>query len=208
MAKRTDPLVPILASSVAFVVVGAIVLVFYPRVRDLIGPEQDSVVGMRTSEQVGVPVWVCESEEGVALLIEPWLDPEAAQALGGALKGGPYHFLRLGIYNFAGESSYLFRIPDGGLSSPGGGRPALGSATLLRDEAAAHLRSVLFGLGAVRSVEVAKGQTAQVLLAIEESPENRTAFVSGDLRFERRLIPRGRLEAWRIQPDYQRFKDF
>ena len=89
MAKRTDPLIPILASSVAFVVVGAIVLVFYPRVRDLIGPEQDSVVGTRASEQVGVPVWICRSEEGVALLIEPWLDAESSKVLGGALRGGP-----------------------------------------------------------------------------------------------------------------------
>ena len=112
MPKRTDPLVPILASSVAFVVVGAIVLVFYPRVRDLIGPEQDSVVGTRASEQVGVPVWICNSEEGVALLIEPWLDDESAAMLSDSLRGGPYHFLRLGIYNFAAESPYVFRIPE------------------------------------------------------------------------------------------------
>lgn len=208
MTKRTDPLVPILASSVAFVVVGATVLVFYPRVRDLIGPEMDSVVGVRTSEQIGVPVWLCRSEDGVALLIEPCFDEEAAKVVGAALKGGPYHFLRLGIYNFGRESPYLFRIPEAGLSSPGGGKPACATAALLRPEAPAHLRTVLAGLGSVQSIEVGKGNSAQALLAVEDAPGNRTAFVSGGLRFERKVIQRIRLESWRIHPRYQEFKDF
>ena len=63
-------------------------------------------------------------------------------------------------------------------------------------------------MGAVSSLEVPKGRAAQALLAIEDPPANRTAFVSGELRFERKLIPRGRLEAWRSRPDYQEFKDF
>ena len=208
MTKRTDPLVPILASSVAFVVVGAIVLVFYPRVRDLIGPDKDSVVGVRASAQVGIPIWLCQSEEGVALMIEPCLDAEAARVLGGALEGGPYHFLRLGIYNFDRETPFLFRIPEAGLSSPAGGRPACATANLLRSDVPAHLRTVLDGLGAVQSIEVGKGSSAQALLALAEEPGNRTAFVSGRLRFERRLIQRLTLESWRTHPAYQDFKDF
>ena len=208
MTKRTDPLVPILASSVAFVVVGAIVLVFYPRVRDLIGPEKDSVVGVRASEQVGIPVWLCQSEEGVAMMIEPCLDEDAARVLGAALEGGPYHFLRLGIYNFDRETPFVFRIPEAGLSSPEGGSPACATAALLRSEVPAYLRTVLDGLGAVQSIEVGKGSSAQALLAVKESPGKRTAFVSGHLRFERRLIQRLRLESWRVHPAYQDFKDF
>ena len=59
---------PILGSAVALVVVGAIALVFYPRVARWFGPKESSVGVSVASPTATVPIWVCRSVDGVALL--------------------------------------------------------------------------------------------------------------------------------------------
>lgn len=206
--QRTDPLVPVLASSVAFVVLGAVVLVFYPRISDLVGPERDSVVGTSPAPDVQIPIWVCNPEEGVALMLAPLVDAKGLKALNPAFEVGARHFLRLSVHNFAGPDPYRMRLPETGLSSPGGGAPARPATALLRKDVEPYLRTVLQALGAVDLLEVGRGRCGQALLVLPDSPENRSAFVSGTLRFLRRKVERYALESWRQRPDYEKFKDF
>jgi hypothetical protein len=84
-------------------------------------------------------------------------------------------------------------------------RPA---AFVLRPDAGEALLTVLRGLGAVARLEVAKGRSGQALLVTEGDPRRRTAFVSGDLRFERRELQRRVLASWQNRPDWEEFNDF
>jgi hypothetical protein len=208
MRERSDPLVPLLGLAVALIVVGAFGVVFYPRVVRWLGPRQESVVGEPPSPTATVPVWISRTEDGVALVIEADWDPGTAPALDRALKGGPYRYLRLSVYNFAHEGPFRLELPPQGFASPEGGEPARPAASVLRADAAEHLRAVLRGLGAVAQLEVAQGCSGHALLVTGADPRRRTAFVSGELRFERRELPRRVLASWQNRPDWEEFNDF
>ena len=208
MRERSDPLVPLLGLAVALVVLGAFGVVFYPRVVRWLGPHQESVVGEPPSPTATVPVWISRTADGVALVIEADWDPGTARALDRALEGGPYRYLRLSVYNFAHEGPFLLELPQQGFASPEGGEPARPAASLLRPDAAEHLRAVLRGLGAVARLEVKKGCRGHALLVTPADPRRRTAFVSGKLRFERRELARRVLASWQKKPDWEEFNDF
>jgi hypothetical protein len=208
MRERTDPLVPLLALAVVLVVVGAFGVVFYPRVVRWLGPHEESVVGEPPSPTATVPVWIGRTGDGVALVIEADWDPGTARALDRALSGGPYRYLRLSVYNFAREAPFVLDLPEKGFASPEGGEPARPAAFLLRPDAAEHLQAVLRGLGAVPRLEVAMGCAGHALLVTAADPRRRTAFVSGELRFERRELPRRVLASWQREPDWEEFNDF
>lgn len=206
MRQRTDPLVPVLAAAVSALVVGSVALVFYPRLRDLIGPEAESVVGAVPDPEGPVPVWVCHAEPGVALMIEPVLDDPTAVELGRALRDGPWHFLRLTVHNFTGPATYSLNLPSAGYVSPEGGTPARPARALLRDDADPQAALVLRALGLAPSLRVEVGHQGQALLVIGDDPAGRTAFVSGTLRFERREVARRDLAAWLQKPDLASFE--
>ena len=208
MRERSDPLVPLLGLAVALVVVGAFGVVFYPRVMRWLGPREASVVGRPLSPTATVPVWISRTEDGVALVLEADSDAGTARALDGALDGGPYRYLRLTVYNFAHEGSFVLELPRKGFASPEGGEPARPAAFVVRPDAAEHLRAVLRGLGAVARLEVAKGFRGHALLVTAADPGRRTAFVSGELRFERRELRRRVLASWQKKPDWEEFNDF
>ncbi len=208
MSERADPLVPLLGLAVAFVVVGAFGVVFYPRVVRWLGPHVESVVGEPPSPTATVPVWISRTQNGVALVIEADWDPGTAPALDRGLQGGPYRYLRLSVYNFAHEGPYGLKLPPQGFASPEGGEPARPAAAVLRADAPEHLRAVLRALGAVERLEVAKGCSGHALLVTTADPRRRTAFVSGELRFERRELPRRVLASWQRTPDWEEFNDF
>ena len=208
MRERSDPLVPLLGLAVALVVLGAFGVVFYPRVVRGLGPHEASVVGEPPSPTATVPVWISHTEDGVALMLEADWDGGTARALDGALEGGPYRYLRLSVYNFAREESFLLELPRAGFASPEGGEPARPAVFVLRPDAAEHLQAVLRGLGAVARLEVAKGRSGYALLVTPEDPQRRTAFVSGELRFERRELQRRVLASWQKRPDWEEFNDF
>jgi hypothetical protein len=208
MRERSDPLVPLLGLAVALVVVGAFGVVFYPRVVRWLGPHEASVVGEPPSPTATVPVWISHTEDGVALVLEADWDKGTARVLDGALEGGPYRYLRLSVYNFAREGVFLLELPRAGFVSPEGGEPARPAAFVLRADAAEHLQAVLRGLGAVARLEVEKGRSGHALLVTAEDPQRRTAFVSGELRFERRELQRHVLASWQKRPDWEEFNDF
>jgi hypothetical protein len=208
MRERSDPLVPLLGLAVTIVVVGAFGVVFYPRIARWLGPHEESVVGEPPSPTATVPVWISRTSDGVALVLEADWDGGTARALDRALEGGPYRYLRLSVYNFAREAGYLLELPRAGFVSPEGGEPVRPAAFVLRADAGEHLRAVLRGLGAVARLEVAKGRSGHALLVTQEDPRRRTAFVSGDLRFERRELQRRVLASWQNRPDWEEFNDF
>jgi len=208
MRERTDPLVPLLGLAVALVVVGAFGVVFYPRFVRWLGPHEASVVGEPPSPTATVPVWISRTQDGVALVLEADSDVGTARALDLALEGGPYSYLRLSVYNFAREAEFLLELPRAGFASPEGGEPARPAAFVLRPDASEHLQTVLRGLGAVARLEVAKGRSGHALLVTEGDPRRRTAFVSGELRFERRELQRRVLASWQKRPDWEEFNDF
>lgn len=207
MRQRSDPLTPILGSAVALVVVGAIGLFFYPRISRWFGPARPSVASVSSSPATKVPVWICRSVEGVALLLETQLDEASARVIDRALTGGRYHYLRLSVYNFGRDGSYALAL-DEGLASPEGGPRARTVASLLRKDLPAHERPVLLGLGAVASIEVAKGHHGQILLALAADPATRGSFAGADLMFERRVLERQTLAQWQDNPDLKQFLDF
>ena len=208
MRERSDPLVPLLALAVALVVVGAFGVVFYPRIVRWLGPHEASVVGQPPSPTATVPVWISRTEDGVALVLEADSDVGTARTLDRALEGGPYRYLRLSVYNFAREGVFSMELPREGFASPEGGEPARPAVLALRPDAADHLQAVLRGLGAVARLEVAKGCSGHALLVIAADPRRRTAFVSGELRFERRELQRQVLASWQRKPDWEEFNDF
>ncbi|MHC4959777.1 MAG: hypothetical protein ACYTGN_15550 [Planctomycetota bacterium] len=202
--KRTDPMVPILASAVGLVVVGAIGLVFYPRVARMLGPDRAQIRGVRPSPASTIPVWVCRSVEGVALLLEGL---GATQEIDAAVEDGPYHYLRLSVVNFGGDEPYVVPL-SGALTSPGGGPSAVAVARILKGDVPGHLQPVLRGLGAVEGLEVAKGHRGQALFGLKNDPASRSAFALGSLMFERRELERQTIAAWRRDPDLKKFMDF
>ncbi|MHC4953371.1 MAG: hypothetical protein ACYTGZ_05730 [Planctomycetota bacterium] len=208
--QRTDPLIPILASAVALVCLGAILLVFYPRVRSLVAEGRGAVVRSVPPEGGRVPLWVCRSEKGVAILIEPRVltGTTTDAALDALLGGGPNHYLRLSIYNFGRADSYRLSVPDSGFDSPEGGARLIPCAALLPETMDAAGRTLLLGLGATQSLEVPTGRRGQILLVVSADVAGRTAFVSGGLRFERREVPRLALAKFRQRPDLRDFLDF
>jgi len=208
MRSRSDPLLPVLASCVALVVLGAAGAIFYPRIARLLDPPRPAILGHPPDPSASVPIWVGRGADGVALILEVMDNAETAPELDRALKAGRHHYLVLRIYNFAGPPKFIFELPASGLSSPEGGAPALPVATLLRKDVPRGLRPILAGLGAVRGLEVVKGRMGQLLLAVVGDPSRRTAFVSGKLRLDRKELAAGDLASWRAMPDWKRFKDF
>lgn len=206
MRERSDPLIPILGSAVALVVIGAIGLVFYPRISRWFGPERSSVTAHGESPNTRVPVWVCRSVEGVALIVQGGYNGEAAKVLNRALEGGPYHYVRLSVYNFGQDKPFTLEL--GEFVSPSGGAAAVPAIRYLRADLEEHRRTVLRGLGAVAKLEVAKGRRGQALLVITDDPGKRSSFVSGNLIFERREVERLRLATWRARPTLKQFMDF
>jgi hypothetical protein len=208
--KRSDPLIPILGSAVSLVVLGAILLVFYPRVSAWFEQDEGAITLSRPAPEEPVPLWTCSPRPGVALLIEMLdLAGEATDpALDSMLTGGPYHYLRLSVFHFEGEAPYRLTAPGTGFDSPEGGVRVLPAATRMRPDLDAAARTVLAGLGAVPGLDVEPGRQGQILLVAAEDVAARTAFVSGPLKFERRAVTRYALAAWHEEPELQSFLDF
>lgn len=208
MRHRADPLVPILGSAVALLVVFTVGFIFYPRVAHWLEVRSSPALERNGERERNVPVWVCRSEEGVALILRPAPDLDAAAALEPALAPGTRRYLLLSVYNFAREAPYVFSVPQEGLASPEGGPRATPVSRLVRPEAPEHLRAILRGLGAADRVQVEPGHCGKLLLAADGEPAPGTAFAAGSLRFERREIGRRTLAAWEARPDLSRFLDF
>lgn len=208
MRKRQDPLVPILGSAVAVVVLGAIVLVFVPRISRWFGPDEAFVTGETLSPASRVPVWVCRGVEGVALLLESRFDAAAEKALDAAFDGGAHHYLTLTVYNFARSEPFVLTPPVEGMPSPEGGPPAVPAFLRLRADLPAHLAAVVLGLGAAPGLRVERGHMGHLLLALDADPEERGAFACGALIFERRVVARRFLAAWQRRPDLKGFLEF
>jgi len=204
MSERKDPLLPLLATAVSLVLAASI-FHFYPRVSRWIGSDVPAVVGEREAPDGAVPVWVCRSVEGVALLLSGNGEEEG---LAEAFEDGPYRLLTLHVYNFAREEPFELDLPAAGLVSPEGGEPALPAAQLLRADLPARLRPIVLALGAVPSLRVPKGHAGKALLALRGDPSKRTAFVSGPLTFERRELERTTLARFEQRPDPKQFEDF
>jgi len=202
--ERRDPLLPLLAVAVSFVLAAA-VFHFYPRVSRWLGSDVPAVVGEFQPPDEAVPVWVCRSVEGVGLLLRGIRDEEG---LGEAFEGGPYRLLTLHVWNFAREEAFALTLPEGGFVSPEGGDPAFPAARFLKADAPPRLRPLLLGLGAVGSLTVPKGHAGKALLAVRGDPGKRTAFVSGGLTFERKELERRTLARFEQRPDPKQFEDF
>ena len=204
MRERKDPLLPLLATAVSLVLVGA-VFHFYPRFARWLGSNEAAVAGQVQSPGDAVPVWVCRGVEGVGLILRGGREDDG---LGAAFEGGPYRFLTLHVYNFARAEAFELNLPEGGFVSPEGGDPAFPAARFVKEDAPARLRPVLLGLGAVTSLRVPMGHSGKALLAIRGDPAPRTAFVSGALTFERRELERRALAQFEQRPDKKQFEDF
>jgi hypothetical protein len=208
MRERGDPLVPVLGAAVAAVVTGAVLFVFYPRVERALRGDGACVPLLPQPRDARVPVWVCRSVEGVALLVEPFAAAGSESALDDSLRGGPHHLLRLFVCNFAGPEAFTLDLPPGGVHGHEGGTAATPVAALLREGLPPERAAVLRGLGAVMRLEVARGRQGQALLASYGDPRARPALVIGTLRFERREVALHALASWRNRPDWDRFRDF
>lgn len=208
MRERPDPLVPVLGSAVALVVIGVVGLVFVPRISRWFGPGQDSVVARPPSPAAAVPVWICRTHEGVALILEEVFSEATSEVLDRAFSGGRHHYLRLSVCNFAGAEPFSLEVPPEGLASPEGGPPAVPAERRLRPGPQGHMGAIMRGLGAVDGLTVERGRRGQLLLLIAENPSGRTAFSAGKLVFERREVERRILAAWNQQPDMGGFEDF
>lgn len=208
MRERSDPLVPILGSAVAVVVIGAIAVIFYPRVSAWLEVHRPSVVGTPPAPDEQVPVWLGESEAGVAFVLTSDCDDATARILDEALDGGPYHYLRLTVYNFEGPDDYVVDVAGQRFASPEGGPPARAAAEVMRADAPAPLRAVLRGLGAATRLDVPKGHSGTLLLVMKDDPSRRTAFLRDGLRLERRQLRNATLASWRQHPELDTFKEF
>jgi hypothetical protein len=207
MRQRADPLVPILGSAVALLFVFTVGFIFYPRVAHWIQVRASPALERNGDRERSVPVWLCRSEQGVALILQPAPDVDAARGLDAALAPGGRHHLVLSVYNFARPDAYSFD-PKGGLDAEGGAARARPVAGLVRPDAPEHLRAVLRGLGAVEAVTVEPGHCGKLLLAVEGDPSATAAFVGGTLRFERREVRRRTLAKWESSPHLEGFLDF
>jgi hypothetical protein len=210
MHKRSDPLIPILGSAVSLVVLGAILLVFYPRVSSWFDQDEAAVIQPLVELDESVPLWTCAARKGVAMLIEPMViagdgtDP----VLDSMLEGGPYRYLKLSVYNFGTADSFRLDVPGKGFDSPEGGPRLLPAAARVRPDLDAVSRAVLAGLGSKATLDVPPGRHGQMLLIAGADVSARTAFVSGALPFERKEVTRYALAAWREHPEFKTFQDF
>lgn len=207
MRHRSDPLVPILGSAVALLVIFTVGFIFYPRVAHWLEVRSSPAIERNGERERSVPVWVCRSEEGVALMLRPAPEVDAARALDEALVPGQRRHLLLSVYNFARPGTYELPVPEGGLDAGGEGK-ARPVSRLVRPEAPEHLRAILRGLGAVDGVRVEPGHQGKLLFAVEGDPSPTAAFEGGGLRFERREVRRRQLAAWEARPDLDGFLDF
>jgi hypothetical protein len=208
MRERADPLFPILATAVSIVVLGSVVLVFYPKLSGVLGGRGEAVE--RPPEPTAnVHVWACRSVEGAALLLKPYaLDREGLEP---ALdtEGVTLHYLLLSVFNFSAPNPVLIDLGQAAILSPEGGAALVPVAGFVRADAPASLRPVLRALGALATrIEVAPGRSGQLLLAVTADPSERTAFVTGEYSFERVEISRQKLAAWLNRPDWKGFEDF
>ena len=207
MRERSDPLVPILGSAVFVVVILAIGL-FYPRVAKWFGPDQPSVTVRGDEPEERVPVWICRSIDGVAILLEQRFDERESRALDRALIGGPHHYLRMTVMNFSRAEPFIVQIGSDGLVSPGGGLPLRSAHEFIRQDALQHLRLVVEGQGAVPRIEVAEGHQGQLLLVTPAAVAERGSFAYGKLLFERRELVRRTLASWQRRPTLKEFLEF
>lgn len=208
MRDRADPLFPILATAVSIVVLGSVVLVFYPKLSGVLGGRGEALE-RPPAPTANVHVWACRSVTGAAILLKPYtLDNEGLEpALD--LEGVTLHYLLLSVFNFSGPDPVLVDLSGASLLSPEGGAPLLPVARFVRKDVPATLRPVLRALGALEQrIEVAPGRSGQLLLAVSADPSDRTAFVSGEYSFERVEISRQKLAAWLQRPDWKGFLDF
>jgi len=208
--QRSDPLIPILGSAVTLVCLGAVLLVFYPRISMLMADRQGGVVHAVPPDDAVLPLWVCRTEDGVALLIEPVaLTGETTdKGIDGLLGGGPYHYLKLSVYNFGRDEPIRIELPADGFDSPEGGPRLVPVGVLIPEALELASRRLLKGLGAVRFLEVPPHSSGQALLAVSQDVSARTEFVSGTLRFERREIARWALAQWHETPALKVFLKF
>ncbi len=205
MNQRSDPLVPILGTAVSLVVIASVFFVFYPRLRAHWADEDNPVVSNTQDPDGVVAVWLARAD-GVALVVSEHGDAGEAAVLSSGMRAGPHRFLMLTIYNFERETPFTYEVPSTGLSSPEGGAPAMAAATLLRPDAPAALAPILAALGPSPRVTVAPGHLGQILLVVPDNPAQRTAFVNGTQRFERRELTRRSLASWRSGPTLKEFE--
>jgi len=209
--RRSDPLIPILGSAVTLVCLGAVLLVFYPRLRSILADDRGAVVRSVAPAEGKIPLWVCRTEEGVALLLEPLeLSGDTKdKALDSILAGGTHHYLRLRVYNFGRDEDYVLALPAQGFDSPEGGPRLVPCASMLPKDIASASLKLMRGLGAVATLTVAPGHHARALFATSGNDlSQRTAFLSGGLTFERREVARGTLAQWHQTPALRQFLDF
>ena len=208
MRERADPLFPILATAVSIVVLGSVVLVFYPKLSSVLAGHGEAVA-RPPAPTANVHVWACRSVTGAALLLKPYSLDGAGLEPALDLEGVTLHYLLLSVFNFSGPDAVRVDLSQAALLSPEGGAALLPVAVFVRKDAPATLRPVLRALGALeKQIEVAPGRSGQLLLAVTDDPGERTAFVSGEYAFERVEISRQRLAAWLERPDWKGFQDF
>ena len=193
------------------VCLGAVLLVFLPRVRAIVAADRGAVTRTLPPAEGKIPTWICRSQEGVALLVEPieLSGVTTDKALDSIFKGGKHRYLRLSVYNFGRDDDFTLKLPADGFDSPEGGARLVPCASLIPDDISAAHRVTVLGLGAVSMLRVAPGHHARALLAAaDEDLSQRTAFVTGGLTFERREVPRIVLAKWHQAPALRAFEDF
>lgn len=206
--NRGDPFVPILASAVAAVVLGSIVFVFYPRVADWIASQGEGVRGGHVSRETKIPVWICRSEEGVALMLESYPELSSQGALRGPSGSTPREFLLLSVYNFAGPEVFSIDFERQPFRAVDGLVPAEPASDLLVESAPANLKAVLRGLGALPRLDVPRGRTGQALFVLYGSASRHASYAVANLQFDRKQVAAGRLAGWRRKPDWKGFQEF
>lgn len=205
---RGDPVVPLLASAVAAIVLGSIVFVFYPHVADWIASQKAGVSGRRDAAETEVPVWVCRNLEGVALFLEPYPDGSAERVLNEAMPQGPRNYLLLQVFNFAGPEKVSFDFTKEPLRAVDGVVLPQPAADLLRESVPPALIPVLRGLGAVHAIDVARGRSGQALFVVFGDASRHAAYALGDLQFDLRRVALGKLAGFRRSPDLKGFREF
>ncbi len=201
MEKRGDPLVPLLGSAVAAVVVGAILFVFYPRLERWIERREGAAIAdVLPARDAPVGVWVCRTVEGAALLLEYFSDPASEQEVHAALRAGAPHLLLMTVCNVSGPDPLTIDLVDAGLKLGSGATAAIPAANLLRRDIEPSLLPVLGALGAVARLDVPRGRSGQILFAAFADPSKEPHLLAGTLRFERTEVTRVALAAWRSRP--------
>lgn len=210
MQQRSDPLVPILGSAVALVVLGAVLVVFAPRVSEWLEERVDTVVSPLPDATQPIPLWTCDAEPGVAMLIEPLTltGDGTDRELDKMLSGGPYRYYRLRVYNFEGKAAVQLDLESSGFDSPEGGARLLPASAKMLASVDARSRTILLGLGATTTLAIPPGESGQMLLVAAADVSARTSFTRGTLNFQRKEKARRDLAAWHAQPSLKQFGDF